>query len=144
MLTIIYVCIMVPLIIAALVSVSKQTKAHLRAMESISLDFIKTMKMIHQTSQILVPNSSKDVIIKYLVQHKKQKIWHRLFNRTCIHLYVCEYAIGDKTCEEHSYYSLTIPNKQLFYLTMMNHIETEDREKALDGLKYLKCDRVLP
>lgn len=132
-------------VIAPLLWVDVNLIKHNKIMEDLNVKHAQDMQKLHQISGNLFQGDNR-FIITYLVPTPYQPKWARLFNRIRIYPYVFQYGAGASAGDEGppSKYTKTISKSKWFYMQLKDWSETEDREAAVDAMKYLQWKREIP
>lgn len=113
--------------------------------EESNIDFIRSIMKLKLTAQSVLSDYDRGFEIKYLVPYEDQWPWDTLLGRVRLHLYVYETHTGkDDVMDITSRNSKTISKQKYFYMLLKKQVDTEDREAAIEGLKYLKWYKDIP
>lgn len=116
---------------------------HDKRMEDLNIKHARDMQELHRISGNLFQDENR-FIITYLVPTPYQPKWVRLFNRIRIYPYDFQYSTGKKNKGPPSRYTKTISKSKWFYMQLKNWAETENRDAAIDAMKYLRWKRDIP
>jgi len=113
--------------------------------EESNIDFIRSIMKLKLTASSVLSDYDRNFEIRYLVPYEDQWPWDTLFGRVRLHLYVYETSTGtDDVMDITSRNSMTISKQKYFYMLLKKQVNTEDRELAIDGLRYLKWLKDIP